>query len=453
MVNTCTYAGGNGEWFPAGFSLTFEQWSDRGTNKTMVNKRFSLSTDQKRLADNVLSLWALQAANYLLPLIAVPYLVRTLGADKFGAVMFAQAFIQYFILFTDFGFNLSAPREIAIHRDSPQTLQRIFNGVLINKLFLSLVAFGILITLVHWIPRFAADPWLYYLSFGIVIGNALFPQWFFQGMERMRFITALNILSKSIFTLSIFFLVHQPNDYLWVPILNATGYGIAAGVGIFIALYQFRMQLAMPGGIWLFRLLKESSQFFLSRISVSIYTTSNAFVLGLFNGNTIVGYYTAAEKLYIALQAAYQPLVNALYPYVARYRNNLLYKKIFYFAVGLNVLICIGLWTVAPWLIARLYGENMDASITVFRLLIVIALVVVPSILIGYPYLAALGYPRDANGTVMLGSVVHICGLVILIALNQVNLFTVPLVLAITESTVLLSRVMLIHKRKLWRNT
>ncbi len=419
----------------------------------MVKKRFSLSADKKRLADNVMSLWALQAANYLLPLIAIPYLVRTLGADKFGAVMFAQAFIQYFILFTDFGFNLSAPREIAVHRDSPETIRRIFNGVLINKMALSVVALLVLIGLVHGVPRFSEDPWLYYLTFGMVIGNGLFPQWFFQGMERMRFITVLNILAKTVFTLSIFLLVHQPGDYLLVPILNATGYLVAAMVGIYLAVQRFGVRLAFPGLNWLRRLLTDSAQFFLSRLSVSLYTTSNAFVLGLFAGNTVVGYYTAAEKLYIALQAAYQPLVNALYPYVARYRNIPLYKKIFYFAIAANVLICIGLWIAAPRVITLLFGEHMAPSVTVFRMLVMVALVVVPSILIGYPFLAALGYPRYANGTVVLGSIVHLVGLGLLIATHQVTLTTVPALLGITESTVLLSRLAVIRKYNLWRAT
>ncbi len=420
-------------------------------NDAMFKRLNALSADKKRLADNVFSLSLLQAANYLLPLIAIPYLVRMLGAERFGAVMFAQALIQYFILFSDFGFNLSAPREIAIQRDDHQAVNTIFNGVLWNKLLLGSAGFAVLLGLVLAVPRFRQDVWLYILTFGMVYGNALFPQWFFQGMERMRFITLLNILAKSVFTFSLFLFVHRPADYLRVPILNSAGYLIAGGVGIYLAVTRFGMTLQFPGIATLRHLLKDSAQFFLSRLSVSLYTTSNAFVLGLFTNNTIVGYYTAAEKLYIALQSAYQPLVNALYPYVARYRNVRFFKKIFYFATSANVLICVLLIAAAPWIIQWLYGSQMAPSIAVFRLLILVAVVVVPSILLGYPFLAALDFPQYANGTVVLGSMVHLIGLTLLAITGHVTLTTVPLLLAITESTVFFSRVGAVMKFNLWR--
>ena len=65
------------------------------------------------LRKNILSLFVLQGANYILPLVTIPYLVRVLGPANFGRIAFAQAFIQYFVMLTDYGFNLSATRDIA----------------------------------------------------------------------------------------------------------------------------------------------------------------------------------------------------------------------------------------------------------------------------------------------------------------------------------------------------
>lgn len=58
-----------------------------------------------------------------------------------------------------------------------------------------------------YFDRFAQ---LYYLTFLFVVGNTIFPVWFFQGIE---YISYLNVFSKLFFTISIFIFVQSPEDY------------------------------------------------------------------------------------------------------------------------------------------------------------------------------------------------------------------------------------------------
>ena len=134
--------------------------------------------------ENIFSLSLVESSGYLLPLLTVPYLLRVLGPEKFGLVTFAQAFTQYFVIITDYGFNFSATRRVSVNRHDQIMLSRIVGAVIIIKLLLFFLSFIILSVLVFSILRFRIDWSLYYLSFGIVMGNVLLPIWFFRDWRR-----------------------------------------------------------------------------------------------------------------------------------------------------------------------------------------------------------------------------------------------------------------------------
>jgi len=165
----------------------------------------------------------------------------------------------------------------------------------------------------------------------------------------------------------------------------------------------------------------------------------------------MVGYYSIAEKLYIALQQIYHPLVNTLYPYIAHKRNIHLYKKIFKFVVFLNITILFLAFISSNHIIEIIFGKGLEISSNIFKILILSAMVVVPSILLGYPFLAAMGYPNYANFSVILGSIFHLSGLGILAIFHLVSVYNVALMVLITEGIVLSIRLYGVIKNRLWR--
>ncbi|WP_151801044.1 oligosaccharide flippase family protein, partial [Acinetobacter bereziniae] len=160
---------------------------------TFFNKLID-TEEKKRFIRNFFSLATLQGLNYILPLLTLPYLVRVLGAEKFGILAFSTAIIGYFIVLVDYGFNFTATREISLNRDNNEKLNEIFNSVMIIKFILFLISLIIMTFLIVFFEKFNVDPWLYYLTFGTVFGQILFPVWFFQGIEQMKYITIINII-------------------------------------------------------------------------------------------------------------------------------------------------------------------------------------------------------------------------------------------------------------------
>ena len=338
---------------------------------------FTGSDTRKRLTENFLSLSVLQALNYLLPLITLPYLVRVLGPEKYGLISFAQAFIGYFVILTDYGFNLSATREISINRENEEKVSEIFSSVMIIKFLLGILSFFILGLILLFIPKFKNDWIIYLFTFGTVLGNILFPVWFFQGMENMKWITILNVIARGIFTVLIFVFVHKESDYLNVAIINSLGMLIAGIISLVVVFKNFKVKFIFPKLESIKNQLKEGWHIFVSQVAISGYTNSRIFAVGLFTNNTITGYYTIAEKLMNIVQVfPLASLMQSLYPRLSKIyseskeRALRLMKKFQNFTtVGYLIGLPI-VYFLAPWIVKLIAGDPYPEVILAFRLLL-----------------------------------------------------------------------------------
>jgi polysaccharide transporter, PST family len=419
------------------------------TNKI---KNIASTEGKKRLLSNFFSLSVLQVFTYILPLLTLPYLVRVLGIENFGLVMFAQAFITFFKILVDYGFNLSATREIAIHRDNKEKVTEIFSSVMMIKFTLILISLMLFSIIVFGFEKFSNDWKLYYLSFLMVVGQAFFPVWYFQGMERMKYITIVNVFSRLLFTLLIFIFIQNESDYILVPILNGLGSIIGSLISLWIIYKYFKQSFKIQKYQTMMLHLKDSSQFFLSRVSVSIYTAANTFVLGLFTDTTMVGYYSIAEKLYQAIQGFYAPITQVLYPYVAKHKNIPLFRKIFTVSVVINTLGIIILFFIGEYIFELLFTSQIGSeSLEVFHILLLAAIVVVPSILLGYPFLGALGFSKYPNMSIIYASIVHLLGLSLLAMNNNITIYSVATMVIITQSVDFSYRLYGVNKHQLWK--
>lgn len=418
-------------------------------NVSLALDKFNISIEKKRLFENVISLGAIQIISYVIPLISLPYLSRVLGVEHFGSVFFAYAFMQYFMILTDFGFNLSAVREIAVNRDDNHKISEIFNSVFLIKSFLLTVSFIILMTLILTVPKFKSDSLIYYFSFLMVAGNAFFPAWFFQGMERMKYITFLNILSKTVFLVLIFVFIKHPSDYIWVPLLNSLGFILAAILGIYISVKDFNVKIFLPKIDIIKKQFKYSIEFFISRVSLSFYTNTNTFCLGLIGSDIMVGYYAAAEKLYGAFSYVYAPVSNSLYPFMSKNKNTRFYKKVFALSVFINTITCILLFVFAKNIVSVFYGAEMLNAYKVLRIFSLVIIFDVPSFLLGYPLLGGLGYTKEANSSVIISSILHIIGLLALYLTGKMNIYSIACMVFITIFFVFSLRVYYVWKYKL----
>ena len=403
------------------------------------------------MAINFISLALLQGVNYLLPLLSFPFLFRVLGVERWGLVTFGYSLMQYFVMFTDFGFNLSATKYISEHRNDLQKINSYLNSAMIGRFILCGISLAILLALISYFDKFSTESIFYLLYFGIILGNVMFPMWFFQGMENMKYITVFNIVAKSLSFIPFFIFIREPEDYIYVPIFYSIGFVLAGIVSLFIVYFKMGMKWYFTSISQISSSLKDSSAYFLARASTSLFTTSNSFLLGLVCGNTMVGYYSAAEKLYQAYNQLLSPFTGVLFPHIAKSRDVLFFKKIFYRITFTNLFCVAAALLLASYVLDIVYGTADPNILEVFRILVTACFVTIPSMLLGYPFLAAMGHPLYTNYTVMTTSVVHITGLVVLYIYGAISPITVAMMVVMSETLLILFRIWGVRRFRLFQ--
>jgi len=377
-------------------------------------KLILLNKDYRRILDNIMSLTGIQFVQYLLPLVTFPYLTRVLGPANFGRVAFALAFIGYFQILTDYGFNLSATREISINRDDLSQVSKIYSSVMVTKTLLMLLTFTLMLIIISSFGRFQGDPLLYIFTFGLVLGSVLFPVWFFQGVERMRYISMLRILSSIIYTTLIFLIVRGPQDYLYVPLINSIGFILVGVYSQHIVRKEFKVKFLRPTLQDIKRQLVEGWYLFISTLAVSLYTTSNRFILGLLVGNATLGYYAVAEDITRALQGLVSPIGQAIYPYFSRIqaedreRAKSELKKMLIIIGILTFIFSILLVFAAPFIIKILAGPLYMESIHLLQVLVFIIFAIGVNNILGIQGLVSFGYKEKFTRIVLFAGILHL---------------------------------------------
>lgn len=270
----------------------------------------------KRLADNFIALLSLQFINYVLPLFLIPYLIQTLGMEEFGIYAFVFAIATYGTKFSDYGFDLSATYHISLHKDNPNKINEIFSSVLFIKFILAMIFLVFLTLAIFFIDKLYLYKELLFLSYGMFLGNIFLPLWFFQGIEKMRFIMYLNgFLKLSLFVLILLF-VKEKTDLAILFMLHSIASLMVGFLGLYLALKYFKVTLSKPSKEQIYFYLKDGWYIFTSKIAVEFYSTSSTIIVGFFVSPLILGYYAISVKIMAAIGNLFDPINRVVYPYL-----------------------------------------------------------------------------------------------------------------------------------------
>lgn len=330
----------------------------------------------KAIIKNATYLIFTKGVTYIFPVFALGYLVKTLSIENFGKYSIVLTICAYAQVIVDYGFSLTASREVAKQRSFIVELSRIYFETTIVRVVLAIIVYPF-----YYITcsKFMDDGSLLLssqIAYAIVIGNTLFPVWFFQGIEKLGSIMFLNIFGKAISFALIFIFVKEENDVSIALLVQAIPVLLVSVICNFIILNKyihFDVTNITAQGLWYS--LKDGWSIFISSIASAVLTNSAILILSSTTTAHNVGLYAAAERLAKAIGGMFTPITQAIYPYNCRQFSKSSADGLYSVKkTGVPIIFLAGLMLVVIYFLSDLIGLNLNLnneSIDMFNVFLV----------------------------------------------------------------------------------
>lgn len=359
--------------------------------------------------------------NLIFPIVTFPYVTRILGPAGIGKVEFALSVVAYFMIFSSFGIPLYGIREIGRHQKDKSARDRVFGEIFLLHAAITAVALAVYIAAVFALPRLRTDVGIYLVFISYLVLSVLGADWYFQGLERYRYITAVNVAFKLVSLVVLFVFVRSRADTLSYAIFVAS-VEIGSKTLNFLLLLR-EIKLPPVRTLDLRRHLGPVLSIFLLNAIGSFYLNLDKIMLGVISGEFAVGIYAAANKVVSILITLSTSIGSVLLPRLSMYVREgraAEFEKIATNLVKLLILLVApsvaGLAYVAPEVIDLLAGPGFSQSALVLRILAPVVLLITLSHFTGVVVL----YPRGQERAMMVS---FIFGALLNIA---VNVFSIP---------------------------
>lgn len=358
--------------------------------------------DVKTLTSNFAYLTILQIAGYVFPLITLPYLARVLGVSKFGEIAFAASVIVYFQTIVDWGFMFTATRDVARVRNDLHKVSQIFSNVFWSKIFLMLASASILIILITTVPIFKDSYKLLIFTFLLIPGHIMFPDWLFQGLERMKYTTILNLLSKAFFTLAVFIFIKEESDYLYQPLLISMGFFFSGFISMYIIIFKWKIRLLKPDVEQIKKHIKSSTNIFINQLMPNLYNSFSVMLLGLCGGSVANGKLDAGSKFAQIASQFLGIISRTFYPFLSRKIDaHDLFAKL---NIILSILVTLILYFMSPILIKIFYTPEFIDSVLVLKIMSISLVFLVLNSVYGTNYLILKGREKELRNLTIISS-------------------------------------------------
>lgn len=344
----------------------------------MLKKIVQTFTEQRQLLKNLSYLSVFELINTAFPIVITPLIITRVGLDNFGIICFLQAIILTLGVVTNWGFSISAIRDISQIKEDNKHLSQLVSEIFFSILFIT-ISLGVLYYLCLLL---LANYYMYALAFFLLIGNTFYPSWLIMGLEENQYLIVGALIRNIIYGTLVYFFIKQNNDFIYVLFYQGIAYSGASFCLLAAILKIKKINLKTPSFSNILSRIVKNTHIFVSTLSLTTSIHASTIILKFFVSDFLLGIYGLAKKLESVSKLGLTVFSSSIYPRVCvavldSTKNKLrtLIKSIYFPFIGIYILfIFFVLFFIKPILL------YLDDTVQFSDILIVSTLFIVPLI-------------------------------------------------------------------------
>lgn len=401
----------------------------------------------KNIVNNTIMLMIFNIAKIVFPFITLPYLTRILTTDSYGIVAYVKTVMSYMQIFVDFGFVLSATKDIVKCRENKNEMERVIGDTMVARVILGGLGFVVVLILSLALPILRTNILYTMLSYVAVFLSIFLMDFLFRGLERMHVITIRFIVMKIISTIFTFVLIKGDQNLILIPILDIVS-TLVAILMVWYEIGKMQLKLRFSGMKKVISTLKDSFVYFLSNVAATSLNALSTIIIGIYTSPTEVAYWSLCMQIIGSITACYNPISDGIYPEMIKTKNTAIIKKVLKIFMPIVLAGCIFSYFFANIGFMILGGEKYSNAVPVFRLLIPTLFFGFPAIIFGWPTLGAIGKAKETTVTTIIAISVYIIYIVGLIVTKSFTITNIAIGRSITEMVLFGTRYWFYRKYK-----
>lgn len=408
-----------------------------------------INSDNKLFLRNTLFLYLMNIVKLIFPLLTLPYLTRTLSTETYGLVTYVKALIVYVQLIIDFGFLLSATKEIVFVSGNKEKTGRIVGDTLVQKGILGIIATILFLIALFLIPILRENKIFSILYLLSVLSTIFLFDFLFRGLEKMDLIAIPYVVAKTITTIMTFVMIQGDNDLLLIPALEIVGNVVAVSISLYF-LKKLEIKISFSSYHKWIQNLKQSFVYFISNFATTIFGALTTLIAGFYLSVNNIAFWGLSMQILSVAKALYNPITNSLYPHMIKEKDIKIIRKVNILMI-IPIILGSGLIIFGSEVVMLIIGgEKYIGAANVLRFLLPAFIFSFYSMIYGWPVLGAIGMVKETTLTTIIAAIIQILSLGLLIISNRFNLYGLAISCSISEITLFLTRYFIYYKNKMY---